>query len=389
MAGQTMALLLLISIFYSLASASNIHEPPAPLPSPSLTTTLMKSKSAIKAGYWPSGMSSTFPASAIDTTYFTHIYFAFLLPDPTTYRLIINQDDGELLGNFTAALRGKKKQVKTLLSIGGGGSNATTFAQMVSSAANRAAFIDSTITSARMYGFDGVDFDWEFPQTQQELDNLGILFAEWRAALNTESAATGRRRLLLTSAVYFAARFIVGDNRAYPAASIAENVDWVNAMCFDYKGSWNTSATGAHAALFDNHSNVTTSFGLRSWVEAGVPRRKVVMGLPLYGRTWQLKDPSISGVGAPAVGVGPGNGTMFFNDVVDYNMKNNATVVYDGPTVSAYSYYGTAWIGYDDATSVTQKIYYARGLKLRGYFFWALGFDKDWMISGQASRAWS
>ncbi|CAL5328055.1 unnamed protein product [Camellia sinensis] len=57
-------------------------------------------------------------------------------------------------------------------------------------------------------------------------------------------------------------------------------------MCYDYHGSWDTSAMGAQAALFDPNSNITTSYGLWSWIKAGLPPSKLIMGLPLYGRTW-------------------------------------------------------------------------------------------------------
>lgn len=361
-------------------SSPSPHPSHVPQPSPSPAP---PSASVIRAAYWPSEKSSTFPATAINTTYFTHVYYAFALLDPATYRITINQQDDELLANFTATLHGKEPPPKALLSIGGGATGPTTYTQMVGTAANRAAFIDSTIDAARKYGFDGLDLDWEFPQSQEDMDNLGLLFEEWRAALVKDAAATRRSRLLLSAAVYFAAEFITADNRSYPATSIEKNVDWVNAMCFDYHGSWETSMTGAHAALFDPKSDISTSFGLRSWVGAGVPAEKVVMGLPLYGRTWKLRDPAEHGVGAPAVGVGPGDGVLLFKDLMNYNVKNNATEVYDGTTVSTYSYSGTAWIGYDGATSVREKIHYAQGLNLGGYFFWALGYDKDWIISQQ------
>lgn len=355
--------------------------PPSPAPSPTPA-------SAVKAGYWPAGRWATFPTSAINTSYFTHIYYAFVEPDPTTYRLNITQLDDQLLATFATTLRNKQPPTKALLSIGGGASNSIAFAKMANSAANRAAFIDSTIAVARNYGLDGLDLDWEFPRNQEEMNNLGTLFSEWRAALDKEAATTGRQRLLLTAAVYFAAKFILADNRIYPATSISENLDWVNAMCFDYRGAWDPSATGAPAALFDPKSRVSTSFGLKSWVDSGVPPKKVVMGLPLYGRTWKLRDPTVHGIGAPAVGAGPGNGVLIFSTLVDYIAKNNATVVYDGTTISAYSYTGTAWIGYDDVKSVTEKIDYAQGMGLAGYFFWALGYDKEWIISNQAWEAW-
>ncbi|KAL7181791.1 hypothetical protein ACSBR1_040652 [Camellia fascicularis] len=53
----------------------------------------------IKAAYWPSG--NGFPAPSIDTKYFTDIYYAFLLPEPATYKLNITTFDQEKLLEFT------------------------------------------------------------------------------------------------------------------------------------------------------------------------------------------------------------------------------------------------------------------------------------------------
>ncbi|KAH7861894.1 hypothetical protein Vadar_032301 [Vaccinium darrowii] len=190
--------------------------------------------------------------------------------------------------------------------------------------------------------------------------------------------------------MYFSVEFFLGPVvRTFPVASISKNLDWVNAMCYDYHGSWDTSATGAPAALFDPKSNISTSYGLQSWINAGLPRSKLVMGLPLYGRTWKLKDPKLNGIGAPGVGLGPGDeGTMTYSQVETFNRENNATVVFDKETVSTYSYAGTSWIGYDDVRSTTVKIGYAQSLGLRGYFFWQVAGDQAGKISGAASRSW-
>nr|DAD27364.1 TPA_asm: hypothetical protein HUJ06_028832 [Nelumbo nucifera] len=153
-----------------------------------------------------------------------------------------------------------------------------------------------------------------------------------------------------------------------------------------------TSATGSHALLYDSTSNISTSYGVQSWIDAGVPLSKLVMGLPMYGRTWKLKDPSANGIGAPAVGVGPSrpgdSGVLLYHEVVDFNAANGATEVFDEKTVSTYSYAGADWIGYDNATSIRYKVEFARAKNLGGYFFWALGYDKDWTLSKEASRTW-
>ncbi|XP_030544539.2 class V chitinase CHIT5b-like [Rhodamnia argentea] len=347
-------------------------------------------EAAIKGAYYPSWFSSGFPPSSIETSLFTHILYAFLSPSNTTYKFEVSDSTAPLLSNFIAALRQKSPPVKTLISIGGGGAGPALYATIASSASTRKLFIDSSIEVARKYGFDGLDLDWEMPENPKQMADLGLLFQEWRNAITRESKATARPPLLLTAAVYFAVDFFLsGTYRKYPVASMNQNLDWINAMCYDYHGSWDTSATGAHAAFFDPNSNISSSYGLRSWIQAGLPRKKVVMGLPLYGRTWELKDPSVHGIGAPAVGLGPGkDGVLTYSQVETFNKKNNATVQYDATTVSTYSFKGTSWVGYDDVVSTATKVGLAQALGLRGYFFWALSYDKDWRISTQASRAW-
>lgn len=94
-----------------------------------------------------------------------------------------------------------------------------------------------------------------------------------------------------------------------------------------------------------------------------------------------LEIPAVHGIGAPAVATGSDGGEMTFKRVAQFNEEKNATVVYDEGTASTYSYVETSWIGYDDERSIRKKLSYTRQYKLAGYFFWALGQDKDWIIS--------
>ncbi|KAJ4709642.1 putative Chitinase [Melia azedarach] len=359
----------------------NVSAPPPAVP---ISTT------GIKGGYWPSSLAEKYPPSTIPTKYFTHLFYAFVFLDPSTYQLSITQHDQQWMANFTSTLHSENPPAKAFLSIGGGPSSPYTFSNMASNSANRSTFIKSTVRIARKYGFDGLDLDWEFPNTPEDMSNLSLLLKEWRAAVEYESKFYRKPRLLLSAAVYFSAKFFLSEvPRTYPGIAINDNLDFVNPMCFDYHGSWDTSVTGEHALLFDNTTQISTSYGISSWKNAGVPPEKLVLGLPLYGRTWKLKNPGETGIGAPAVGVGPGNnGIMVYKDIAVFNFINNATLVYDPDTVSTYSYESTNWIGFDGPISIAEKIKYAKQNGLGGYFFWALGYDNNWILSETASRTW-
>ncbi|KAK3211448.1 hypothetical protein Dsin_016154 [Dipteronia sinensis] len=357
-------------------SYSPIVAPPEPVSAPN------RRSRGIKAAYWPS--FDGFPAASINTSYFTHIYYAFLLPEPETFKLNLTQFDQTKIPEFIDTLRTQNPPVKTLLSIGGGGNDPTVFSRMVSTDETRAIFIKSTIEIARRYGFDGVDLDWEFPADDQDMSNLALLYSQWRKALKFEAKTSQKPRLLLTSAVYFSSKLTDGETRMYPIEAINNYVDWVSPMCFDYHGSWE-NFTGVHAALY---GNISTSRGLGSWIQDGVRPRKLVMGLPLYGHTWKLQDPNVNGIGAPALGVGPGGGILIYSQIMEFNSGNRAVSRFDIGTASYYSYSGDSWVGYDDVVSVQLKIVYAKLHGLGGYFFWALGQDQNWTLSKQASYTW-
>ncbi|TKY58093.1 Acidic mammalian chitinase [Spatholobus suberectus] len=343
---------------------------------------------SVRAAYWPAG--DDLSPSSIDTKYFTHIYYAFIEQDPQFFNLNVTEFHKKWMPQFINGLRYRYPPVKTLLSIGGGGSNSTAFSLMASTKHSREVFINSTIHVARQYGFNGLDLDWEFPEDERDMSNLGALFQEWHQALVVEAQIHRKPRLLLTSAVYYASTIkLIGNRpRSYPAQAIRDYLDWASPMCFDYHGAW-ANFTGFNAALYDPKSNISTHYGLGSWIGSGVPAQKLVMGLPLYGRTWELRDPNVHGVGAEAVGPATDtDGTLDYDEILEFNKENGATVVYDDVAVSFYSYAGTTWIGYDDGPSITKKVQFAKSLGLKGYFFWAVGKDKDWTISRQASNAW-
>ncbi|XP_042402967.1 class V chitinase CHIT5-like [Zingiber officinale] len=343
--------------------------------------------SSIRGGYWPTWINSELPPSSINLALFTHLFYAFLQVDPSTFQLIVTNDDDRMLRAFSEAAHGHSPRVQALLSIGGGDSTSA-FAALAADPASRAAFIQSTIAVARQAGFNGLDLDWEHPIDTDEMANFGRLVTEWRAAVEADS---GQPRLLLTAAVRFEPSFQWEVPRSYPVAEMASALDWINSMAYDLHGPWEPNTTGLHAALYDpTGAGVSGSDGVTAWVNAGMPAAKVVLGMPLYGRTWRLTDSNQNGVGAPAAGTGPGtDGVLRYSEVVQFNRDNGATVIHDVNWGEAYSYAGTSWVGYDDAWTAERKVEYARGPGIGGYFFWSIGQDDAaWTVTTAACNAW-
>ncbi|XP_002976579.2 class V chitinase [Selaginella moellendorffii] len=335
----------------------------------------------VKLGYWYVDSS---PASQINSCLYTHLLYAFVDLNPTTFTVApsASLDPGNSkISSFASTVKLKNPNVKTLLSIGGGSSDKEAFAAMVSSPSSRATFINSTITLAKKYGFDGLDLDWEHPNNASQMTNLGALFQEWRA-----KAPSG---MLLAAATFYANPQPAWMGGAtYPVASIQANLDWILVMAYDFHGPSFETTTNVPAPLYDpSNPTVNGDYGITQWLQS-LTQSKVVYGIPAYGYNWQLVNAANHGIGAPSNGVSsalPENPT--FAQIVSFLASSGATVVHNDTTVSTYAYSGTTWIGYDDAWSVTRKVNYVKNKGIRGYGFWtALGDDSSATLAKAAAK---
>ena len=372
------------------------------------------------AQYRPKGNGYFLPEQ-VDPSLLTHINFAFAVfgfitksVDPENPRLTgdyklqpIEWNEQDALYPELQKLKEKNPNLKTLLSIGGwsfndpedineiGTSTYQLFSQMASSSAGRQEFISSAIEYAKKYGFDGIDLDWEYPGyigrggTPEDLPNFLVLVQEFRSAI-------GGQNLLLTMAS--PAIVPTGTPEYYHnnpneyfewLRQCTEQLDWLNVMSYDYHGAWpSDTVTGVNAPL-PQDSTPDGSFSVKNtveaYLEAGIPKEKMVLGMGTYGRTFKVTGSltaSDSGPGKPYSGPGSaGPGTRIPGILAYYEIKSrlssgDLTRGWDEPTLTPYASSQTGdWVSYDDEESLAYKVSYAIEKGLAGAMVWAIGQD--------------
>lgn len=206
------------------------------------------------------------------------------IPDPTNLTCI-NYAFGHVNDNFNGVridnpkrlrqivkLKKIKPELNVVLSVGGWGSGR--FSEMVSDPKLRGKFARDCRRKVRRFRLDGIDIDWEYPGS----DVAGISAAPTDSANYTLLMRDLRNTLgkdkILSQATVASCRYI--DYRA-----VNEYVDYTNVMTYDM-GDENTHNSPLHKSplVF----SVAADECMQMYLEAGVPREKLVMGLAYYGK---------------------------------------------------------------------------------------------------------
>ncbi|WP_020524412.1 glycoside hydrolase family 18 protein [Catelliglobosispora koreensis] len=305
-----------------------------------------------------------------------------------------------LNGNFGQLLKLKQKHpnLKVMISIGG-----WTWSTYFSNAAlpeNRAAFVSSCIDiflkgnlpildggsggpGAAAGVFDGIDLDWEWPNWNGEPGNVirpedkvnfTGLVAEFRKQLDALGQSNAKK--------YELSAFLPANPAAMDAGfegkKIFKYLDFATVQGYDFHGTWETvtnqqSALRRPAGSPDN-PDFTLERTVKSWIERGAPRQKIVIGIPYYGQGWTGITAGGNGLFKPATGPAPATHQAGFEDYKA--LKTLGYPVYrDWQAGHAWLFNGTTFWTYDDPLVVLQKTLWSRSQGLGGVMVWSLDGD--------------
>lgn len=338
--------------------------------------------------YRPAGY--TFRMTDIDASLCSHIIFAFANLQGNRMVPWEWNDDGPG-GNYDQlnAHKSRFPSLRTLIAVGGWSMRMEGPSRMLSTAANRQEFIQSSIQYCRQRNFDGVDLDFEYPGDEgrgspaADKQRFTSLVQEMKAAFIAEGQQTGRAALLVTAAVAAGKTTI---DRGYEIPQVCQQLDFVNLMSYDFFGGWDT-ITGLNAPLYarpgdsGGRETFNMDYAARYWTAGGCASNKLVLGMATYGRSFTLVSGSNNGVGAPARG--PGNagtytreaGFLAYYEICVFARSGGATTVYDNTQQAVYTYVGDQWVGYDNVQSLAAKLTYMRTGNYGGWMSWNIDLD--------------
>jgi chitinase len=299
---------------------------------------------------------------------------------------------GPMYGNFAALQQLKRlhPNLKVLISLAG----ADGFSAAASTAEGRQAMvancIDLFINGNLAPGisaagvFDGIDIDWEFP-TAADTVNATLLLEEFRKQLDDLGEANHKHYLLTMFGPAGEQNF-----SNIQLDQVAQELDFFNLQGYDFHGTWETSTNHA-SPLFDDKQdpdyseNFYIDYTVRSYLQAGVPGEKIVLGIPTYAYGWTGVPSTNHGLYQSSTSLAPFPPTDYLQTAGEITYRTltgltGYTRFFDSRRIAVWIYdpnTQTFWT-YDDPVTVWLKTAYVRTRVpggLGGVFVWALKDD--------------
>lgn len=263
------------------------------------------------------------------------------------------------------------------------------FGDIASDSTKSANFANKLVSFMNQYGFDGVDFDWEYPGASdrggkdRDVDNYPKLLSVVRTAFKTHSKSNWGISITVPTSYWYL--------RWFNMEKLSDQVDHFNLMAYDLHGTWDsTDPIGPYVYAHTNITEIEAALSLFWRVD--VEPSRINLGLAFYGRSFTLKSPTCTKPGcefSSAGAQGPCTktaGILSYREIMQIQEDNDGSydAYYDKEAAINYMIYKTdsrdrsySWISYDDKTTFQQKIDFANEQGLGGLLIWAIDQDDD------------
>ncbi|KXH32852.1 hypothetical protein CSIM01_04345 [Colletotrichum simmondsii] len=316
----------------------------------------------------------------LDTKGFTHLFYSFAFIDPTSFAVVpAHDDDPAQMREFTGLA---KDGLKTWIAVGGFDfSNPETkthhtWSDMVSTKANRAAFISSAREYMDEYGFTGIDLDWEYPgepkrggRKLEDTRNFAMLLREMRAAYGDQYGIS-----LTLAPDYWYLRW-------FDAKAMEPFVDFFGFMAYDLHGFWDEDVktlgkvVRGQADIREIGNNTVPL-----WFD-GLDPKKINFGLAMYGRGYTVSDKSCNGLLCSFSGPSKkgectdSDGVMSLGEIKNLIKNKGLKPNYLKDSLMKELTWDDQWIGYDDEETFKDKKAWADGQCFGGTMIWSIDFQ--------------
>lgn len=332
----------------------------------------------------PTGNWGNLPTEEIDWEAFTHLFYFALKVNPdgslSPIKPYQNVSPDRIKSIVSAAHNAGKPVIFT---VGGWGSH-DAFAAAIAPGV-RSVFISNLVTVLKTWGFDGIDIDME-PINSGDTENYKAFIRELDTVLQSVSTPLSSSALLTAATSWKPGLF----------AELQNNFDQINLMTYDLSGAWPDWVSWHNAAVYNggvtfpsNGKPVPSVDGkVNAFINAGVPRQKLGIGIDFYGYVWSggsgtstggVTEPAQSWSSKPVV-----TDNVPYHEIMQkyysqsaYRWDSKAQAAYlsiDEPGSS-----NDKFISYDDEETIKSKISYIRQKGIGGAIIWELsgGYQKD------------